>query len=722
LAIAPGVHLCAQADTVKYKERAAAVAQEVWGWKLPVFANYKVPDNYANESSVIVARRAVIEADSKRKMDWGFLGPRRNFYYNSTVRELVKINDKVSLDEYSQLTYQQFMKLNSWLSTTTATTFVGARIIKPDGKIRQVPIDESILLKSGSNGWERKLAIGDLQVGDLLDYYIRVEEYSVSFREPERLIFVFGDDHPILDYSIHCNIGNKYAVEYHSMNKAPQPRETSNPDNDLILDLEMKNLAAVPTDLWMATMRELPAFRINVLAGNKAYTGRSTGEVIKDVPLSDVLKKYNAVLTMPLEMTYSYRNQMIKMLKAMDKHYNKLPNDSIAYMVYYAFRFMLYYDRVDDEALEVGEERNHMRMNRDLYLVVLRDLLREFKIDNTMLASTSRYGPAIKEVMNRDDLVLTLRVDGTKPFYITCDNMFTCPEYLQSYLEGQPFIELHGPVRGEPDDSRRGNLPISSPADNLHQETMQVDFSNDMQLLHIKRKTLLTGKMKIDEQMHLLNFEDCYEKEMVANAVEKSVMDQLKKQKKKSNVSEDYATALMKARASLKDRFKSEIASEFDKEPKELLSYKVDNPGIRHTAPDLAYTTEFTLDGLVQRAGNNFLVNVGKTFSSPLVLTPSQRTRSVDVYMPFARTLDATVALAIPAGYTVQGLDKLNSKVENGSGSFFTSAQVENNKLVIRYKRVYNHNYEETSRWPELLAILDASTNFSTQRVLLKKG
>src|ERR1700722_18119337 len=115
LILISGYSLHAQADTSKYKERAAAVDQEVWGSKLPAFKNYKVPAQSANEPSVIMARRANIEASSRKRLAPG-LHIERSFYYNSTIRELIKINDKVSLDEYSHFSYRQFQKLNRWIS------------------------------------------------------------------------------------------------------------------------------------------------------------------------------------------------------------------------------------------------------------------------------------------------------------------------------------------------------------------------------------------------------------------------------------------------------------------------------------------------------------------------------------------------------------------------------------------------------------------------------
>lgn len=716
-AIAVFLHssLWAQMDPAKYKERAAVVRQEVWGWNLPAFANRKVPAEYANESTVILARRAEIDADTKKK-----IFSSRSFYYNSTVRELVKINDKASLEEYSQISYRQFKKLNSWINGSM-TSFVGARIIKPDGSIKEVNIDESVLTGSGLKDQKRKLAISDLQVGDLLDLFIRVEEFSQMIKEPERMNFVFGDDHPILDYSIHCNIGDKYAVEYRSINKAPEAKQSFTEDKDLILDLGMKNIPAVPTDLWMSQYRQLPIFRLNVLTGGTS--GRSKGEVVKDVPLEDVIGKINTGINYPDPYAVVQYKKKVSDILHNYKQYKKLPDDTLAYLIYYAYRFVRYYNLTSSD-LEVGEDRNSMDINNYDYLIYLQKVLAAHEIGARFVVMPSKYGPGINQVMGVGDLSPMLRVDIAKPFYVSNLDMFTYPDYIPAYLEGQPCPEVQykGGKNKAPADLNT-KTPLSNAADNIHQEDLQVSMEGtDQQLLRVKRHTVLTGKMKIDEQLRLLNFEDCYEMERNALRVEKSIMDDLKKARKSKNVSEDYATALDKARASLKDRFKAEISSEFEQDPKELFSWKVENPGLRHNSPDLVYSTEFTVDALIQRAGNNLLLNIGKVFNSPIKLTPSQRTRKVDVYMPYARTVDYTVSFAIPAGYTVQGVDKLGKTLDNDCGSVTATAQIQGNKLVVHFKRVYKHGIEPADKWPQLLAILDASTDFSGQKVLLKKG
>ncbi|MHA4810426.1 DUF3857 domain-containing protein [Flavitalea flava] len=713
--------LCAQMDPAKYKERAAVVRQEIWAWNIPAFANRKIPAEYANESSVILARRAEIDADTKKK-----IFSSRSFYYNSTVRELVKINDKASLEEYSQISYRQFKKLNSWINGSM-TSFVGARIIKPDGTMKEVNIDESVLTGTGIKDQQRKLAISDLQVGDILDLFIRVEEFSQTIKEPERMNFVFGDDHPILDYSIHCDIGDKYAVEYRSINKAPEAKQSFTEDKDLILDLAMKNIPAVPTDLWMSQFRQLPIFRLNVLTGGTS--GRAKGEVVKDVPLEDVIGKIYTGTSYPDPYAVAAYKKKVAVILHNFKQFNKLPDDSLAYLIFYAYRFARYYNLTSSD-LEVGEDRNSMDINNYDYLIYLQKVLDAHKIRSQFVVMPSKYGPGINQIMGVGDLSVMLRVDLEKPgtpyksLYFSNVDMFTYPGYVPGYLEGQPCPDVRPKTyKHDAAVDLLAKTPLSNAADNIHQEDLQISMEGaDLQLLRVKRHTVLTGKMKSDEQIRLLNFEDCYEMERNSLLVEKSIMDDLKKVRRSKNVSEDYATALDKARASLKDRFKAEISSEFEQDPKELFSWKVENPGLRHNAPDLVYSTEFTVDALVQRAGNNLLLNIGKVVNSPIKLRPSQRTRKVDIYMAYARTLDCSVSFIIPAGYTVQGADKLGKILENDCGSVTTSAQIQGNKLIVHFKRVYKHGIEPADKWPQLLAILDASTDFAGQKVLLKKG
>jgi hypothetical protein len=67
-------------------------------------------------------------------------------------------------------------------------------------------------------------------------------------------------------------------------------------------------------------------------------------------------------------------------------------------------------------------------------------------------------------------------------------------------------------------------------------------------------------------------------------------------------------------------------------------------------------------------------------------------------------------------------VDKLNKTLENGCGSVVTSAKVQGNQLVVHFRRQYKHDQEPVANWSQMLAIIDAATDFADQKVLLKKG
>jgi hypothetical protein len=155
----------------EYPDYAKRIRQEVWAWDKPEFKNYNVPEQYKDESAVILAHHEDIKVESKKIIQLV------RVRYTNTDRRMVKINDKVSLDEYSDLSFKEEIKMQTrftWGAKNKVTTVVGVRIIKPDGTIKEVDVDESVSVTEGKKEKEshKKLAIPDLQIGDIIDYFI----------------------------------------------------------------------------------------------------------------------------------------------------------------------------------------------------------------------------------------------------------------------------------------------------------------------------------------------------------------------------------------------------------------------------------------------------------------------------------------------------------------------------------------------------------------------
>ena len=90
--------------------------------------------------------------------------------------------------------------------------------------------------------------------------------------------------------------------------------------------------------------------------------------------------------------------------------------------------------------------------------------------------------------------------------------------------------------------------------------------------------------------------------------------------------------------------------------------------------------------------------------------------------MSFPRSFEEEISMAIPEGYTVTGLDKLNKKVENAAGGFVSTATVEGNNLKVKAYKYYTKSYLPNSNWKDMVAFLDAAYQFTQEKVLLKKN
>src|SRR5882724_3984383 len=135
----------------------------------PEFKITKVPDNWAQESAVIIAQ----------KIDYAYV--RKTMTSGMTIKEYVrkriKLQDKNALEKFSEFYYATYGK----------KTDVGYSIIKTSGKVVPVDLSKGIEVDKDVDNVYRpiyltrnttfyKIAIPDLEIGDIVDYYYSSSE------------------------------------------------------------------------------------------------------------------------------------------------------------------------------------------------------------------------------------------------------------------------------------------------------------------------------------------------------------------------------------------------------------------------------------------------------------------------------------------------------------------------------------------------------------------
>jgi len=734
------ITVSAQKELKAYKEEAEGFRKEVWGWDKPEFKVRNTPSEYANASTIILARHLEINADSKKKATMkGELAIYRQYTITEIAREAVKINDKAALTDYSEISFTQMTQASAFVTSQKTTTFVGVRIIKPDGRMTEVSGDDVVYIKDEKREKEAKVAIPDLQVGDIIDYFIAKRTTMSQDGYIPPYTFLIFDDVPVMHYSVHIESSKKYAVEYRCYNNAPDFIQSLSPDGDNILDLKKTNIPPYHgNNFWTSTYRQLPLIRMNIIEDYKSILGgrknaREMGKVYRNQDANEFVedKMVRISGTKKREKLgksdYSYEVvELSDHLKSFMKKSKGLSMDSILAELFYIYRFAICLDYYSYSDVSEAIVKSRKELDPDYFPLAFGEFLKDNDIKNKLVFVTSKYSPRFTELMNSYEIDYLLLVEDKKPLLFALNNFYTTPFTVPHYYEDNKqvlTVDTKGIREFQYKDYVKGStdLPGSDADDNTRHEKLSVAIPSTDGTLVVQRTTTLKGHYKADEQRRLILFEDYCNAERKAFNLKKTLIDEYAGSKRTKTIAEDMKATFARERAKQKDAFLDEAKDWFEQDVTDLSDYKIENMGVRHNNPDFVYSSKFNMSGLVKKAGNNLIVEVGKLQGSPLDISKDQRNRKLDIYMPFARSLQSEITIQIPDGYTVEGIGNLNKKVENETGYFIAEATSDGKAVTIQLKKSYNHAFEPAANWDKLLDFIDAANEWTNAKLLLKK-
>jgi len=730
-------------DIKKYKEEADNMRKEVWGWNKPEFKVRTIPAEYASASKIVIARHMEINADSKKraKLTLMGVGAYRELMITEIAREAIKINDKSAISDYSEIAFTQIVRSSGFFIRNSTNVYIGVRIIKPDGSIKEISADDIVLTRNESSKKEAKLAIPDLQVGDIVDYFLAKQQNTEqsTLGDVATYAFTLFDDAPIMHYSIHIEMGKKYAIEYRCYNKAPDFKRSTSEDDDNVFDLVQKNIPAyTESGLWVSAFRQLPIIRMNIKVGYKGmyagrFNAREPGKVYANPPADEFIEDEKIRISSIKEGEARLRtattglNEQLpenasKYYFELLKNKDKLPFDSVVSELFYLFRYTRFL-RVEPYADINGilnRTKEDIAASGQLY--DFGNLLKSKDFEYQLVFVTPKAGPYLKEILSSDDIKWMLSVEDAKPKLFGMSDIFSPAFYISpDYEDAKQAMTMRIIGKKKNFDEGTINIPRSPASANSHIEKLVVTPLTDGTNLMISRQTILKGHYKSDVQKKLILFEDYCNAERKMIGENETIIQELESKKNKKSYAPELKIAFDKERSKQKDAFVDEAKEWFEQEVTELSENKVENMGVRHTNPDFVYSSKFKLGGVLKKAGNNLILEVGKLQGTPLTLSASQRKRSLDIYMPFARSMQTEITLQIPEGYTVEGVEALNKKVENETGYFICEASSDSKAVTIKVKKSYNNSFEPVANWDKLLAFIDAANDWTNAKLLLKK-
>lgn len=712
-----------------YKKHANEIRNAVWNWDIEAFRNYSIPEEHQNESAIVLARHQQIEATSKNKFRINALlyaDINRELYYTNIDRIMIKLNDKKALDEYSELSFKEEVKSWGHFRSNKLKTVIGARIIKPDGSILEINIDDdAVAITEGKKDKEafKKIAIKGLETGDILDYFYSEEMELETLNVPPQT-FRFFSNYPTLSYSVECVLGQKLTVEYRSINGAPDFEQSVDDDKNTVLKASKRNLKTVDgiNDIrWLSAYRDLPMLRLVILNNSSKLTYKTANArkngIYKDVDYEEILKDKKGYFAIWSNKLYWRGNDMPKKVsKAMENYKQKNPSASDEELALYAYDALRFYCR--------NNARNYPY---PMFFMTLEKVLKENDIKSRICFTTNRFGARKDEVVEEDDLSVFLTTNNNKQLFFFPNGYKYAGEIVPT-VEGEVastiFVASYKPKSPEGIEGATGELeiPTSSFEDNKSIVKSQIIFSEQNPLeLQITRTTASSGNMKENYQDMFVLYED-WDKVMRERLwIETDFWQDLAADKDTRQYIDQYKALFEENRKEQKELMQAELKEYHSTNSGELITYSINSIGATVDKPTFEFETQYTMDGLVRKAGDNLILDAGKLIGTQWEPTEKERKRDWDAYIPAPICIENEISVQIPENYTIEGIENLNKHINNMYGQFTSSAVIEGNQLIITTRKIYKRNYVPKQDWNSFLDMLDTTNDFCSQSVILLK-
>ena len=690
-------------EKADYLKLAQKVRQEVWSSTPADFQKRTVPDRYKNASAVILSYYRELSTDYYRKATADLvlnLRLTRQIDCTDMERMLIQINDKKALKDYSEFTFKTKSRKWTWGYHHKTQTVLGIRVIKKNGKVQEVSLDDYVDVKEGKNDKDlsQKIAVPGLEVGDCIDVF-SLDQIDTQEQQLDPFYFVLRQDEPVLYTKVHCVLDQSLATVYRTMNGAPDFTQTTDKDKNAVLDMVMDKPIDAESSIWYNSLEQSPfiemyitptkskvavvenAMRQKGVRGNPDVTPilQDDWKLLK----SNVSKGGYSPAGLPSTYKSVFKSAKKEGMSAEEKA------DRI-----YSFEY-------------VSGGSSQRAFN------TVANYLRKLGVEIEMGITTPFGALPVDKLINYNSTSWFFRLKGTDVYYFPGTYPKVASEIPYIYQGRKAYMQ---------DSEEQITIPVSQAEDNKSVNDMVVKL--DGTKLDISRKVTYSGEQKM------------YGQSLVSpdNTLFGSSQLEAYWRYLKYDDKDPYSCYTKKESAELKgafneyrknaiDPFKAEISSYHDGDPVQVGGYGVDCVGIRRDSSNFVYHVDYVMDGMVKRAGNNYLLSVGKLIGSSLKLEGKDRERIDDVWRKMAFVDEWNIEIPLPQGYKVsaEALKKIETSVANECGEFTVKATAGNESVKVYVRKCFAHRVEPVSNWSKLLALVDACSAFADKQMVIAK-
>lgn len=690
-------------EKADYLKLAQKVRQEVWSSTPADFQKRTVPDRYKNASAVILSYYRELSTDYYRKATADLvlnLRLTRQIDCTDMERMLIQINDKKALKDYSEFTFKTKSRKWTWGYHHKTQTVLGIRVIKKNGNVQEVSLDDYVDVKEGKNDKDlsQKIAVPGLEVEDCIDVF-SLDQIDTQEQQLDPFYFVLRQDEPVLYTKVHCVLDQSLATVYRTMNGAPDFTQTTDKDKNAVLDMVMDKPVDAESSIWYNSLEQSPFIEMYITP-----TKAKVAVVEKAMRQKGV--RGNPDVTPILQDDW-------KLLKSYVSKGGYSPAGLPS-------TYKSVFKSAKKEGMSAEEKADRIYSfeyvsggaSQRVFNTVA-NYLRKLGVEIEMGITTPFGALPVDKLINYNSTSWFFRLKGTDVYYFPGTYPKVASEIPYIYQGRKAYMQ---------DSEEQITIPVSQAEDNKSVNDMVVKL--DGTKLDISRKVTYSGEQKM------------YGQSLVSpdNTLFGSSQLEAYWRYLKYDDKDPYSCYTKKESAELKgafneyrknaiDPFKAEISSYHDSDPVQVGGYGVDCVGIRRDSSNFVYHVDYVMDRMVKRAGNNYLLSVGKLIGSSLKLEGKDRERIDDVWRKMAFVDEWNIEIPLPQGYKVsaEALKKIETSVANECGEFTVKATAGNESVKVYVRKCFAHRVEPVSNWSKLLALVDACSAFADKQMVIAK-
>ena len=681
----------------------------------------EIPEKWKNESAVIIYKN--------ENYDFHKFG--KNVTYKTSVRKRIKLLDKAAVEEFSEFKFTKRFRSEkgrySWKAK--GDNIVAIKIIKPDGTETDIDINKEAVEVDG----ETKVAIANLEVGDIIDYYFyKVEPFKTTYAfgfDPVETNL--GEEYPIMEFKLFFETENDFFINFKSFNGAPELKQIPTEKKSIRrYALEESDIKKNDFPRWTYPLTALPSYKFQVYF---ARSGKFENRAMAFLPEKEDIIKTSVSKEEVLEL-YDGRFKPSGDIGDIKDFYKGKTFKNDTEKIIEAYYYMRHYYLTRFVEAFIVKEANIMYYpfgyygNNPVFIQSEKEFVRHFtallkrhKIDYEIVVAKKRYDGTIDELLIEKNVNVLLKINTETTLYAEFFGPHTNINEYSPLLEGTDIFLLSA-EKNKINIIKKGKLPQSTHLDNETKKDITFTFDDDFSGFSITSVNSLKGFEKQDVQYSRLMFNDYVNEDYKKYGTE-SFIELIRRKKDKIKYKKELDALIEKLKEKQEKKFKESAQNEFSVKEAEDYTYEINNTGRYALDSYFTYTENFKAkNSLIKKAGPNYIIEIGKLIGGQIDLSEKERIRTEDIQMPYARSFNYQITFNIPEGYTVSGLEKLNKNVDNTTGAFISSAKVEGNTLIINTSKQYKHNFEPNSNWNLMIAFLDEANQFTNEKILLKKN